>query len=65
MIKNHLNATCPMKERGIKCFNCDEYDHIMINCSNISENNAKQKWEIVMLCNSERIKWKNIIRMLK
>jgi hypothetical protein len=54
-----------MKERGIKCFNCDEYDHIMINCSNISENNAKQKWEIVMLCNSERIKWKNIIRMLK
>ncbi|XP_050491116.1 uncharacterized protein LOC126873859 [Bombus huntii] len=33
--KEHVNADCPNKSRGPKCFKCREFGHISTNCANI------------------------------
>jgi len=65
--KNHLSATCPVKENGIERFKCDEYAHIA-NCSNALERYWKgMEKKNTRDCNITQVgrnRRKDIIRML-
>jgi len=31
-MQNHWSADCPTREKGVKCFHCDERGHIAARC---------------------------------
>lgn len=31
--KNYVGTSCPLKEKGTKCFGCGEFGHIATKCS--------------------------------
>lgn len=39
--REHVNADCPNKSRGPKCFKCREFGHISSNCANILKDKTR------------------------